>query len=767
MNGENNYRDDDGTQASLKLIFETGGDFNAFAGSESNEEKFSETTQGNKNIELIHSNMQKKLVPEIGMEFETEEEAFKFYNAYAYGVGFSIRRSKFHKEKCGKLRDRLFVCSAEGKREKNKCDGSVKSHRAETRFGCLARMKISCRLNDKYCVTEFVPEHTHVTSSPCKTHFFRSHRNMSLAQIVEADMADSSGISPKATLELLSRQAGGRQNLGFIPVDYKNYLRSKRTREMRVGDTGGLLEYLQQMQLNDPNFFYAIQVDEDDMITNIFWADARMMVDYDYFGDVVCFDTTYRKNKEGRPFAMFVGVNNHRQTVVFGAALLYAETADTFIWLFDTFVKAMSGKKPISILTDQDAAMAKVLLSEWPETCHRLCIWHIYQNAAKHLSNAFEKFKNFTKDFGRCIYDYEDEDDFINAWNNMLEKYNLKDNDWLRRLFNIKEQWALVYGRQTFCADITTTQRSESMNSALKKYRLVEDRRYQELKAEFRASQSSPALSFPVEILKHASNIYTPEVFKLFQDELCKAHDCVLKFNGEIGSISKYEVIPHKKYWHHTVTFDSIDNTRWTKNIKAKSTKSTCNVSSENDSKVEIVRRYRELCRLHTQLATRASESKDAYETAILGLNNTLRDVDACLKKKASQEPTQVIPKTTSASKLNEYICIDDDIIKVRGIKTKTKVVGNSKRPKNALEKLTKKKKPRNKEECALLEQEPDSHNETIHMPTQSQATMDISQAELPQEEELSLLSSEGLDLLSSELTCSAKTHDMCVQDVE
>ncbi|CAB4277768.1 unnamed protein product [Prunus armeniaca] len=144
-----------------------------------------------------------------------------------------------------------------------------------------------------------------------------------------------------------------------------------------------------------------------------------------------------------------------------------------------------------------------------------------------------------------------------------------------------------------------------------------------------------------------------------------------------------------------------------------------------------------------------------------------LGDVDACLKKKASQEPTQVISTTTSASKLNEYICIDDDIIKVRGIKTKTKLVGNSKRPKNALEKLTKKKKPRNKEECALLEQEPDSHNKTIHMPTQSQATMDISQAELPQQEELSLLSSEGLDLLSSELTCSAKTHDMDVQDVE
>ena len=114
---------------------------------------------------------------------------------------------------------------------------------------------------------------------------------------------------------------------------------------MKLGDTGGVLEYLQQMQLTDPNFFYAIQVDEDDLITNIFWADARMMVDYDYFGDVVCFDTTYRKNKEGRPFAMFVGVNHHKQTIIFGAALLYDETIQTFTWLFDTFVKAMSGKK--------------------------------------------------------------------------------------------------------------------------------------------------------------------------------------------------------------------------------------------------------------------------------------------------------------------------------------------------------------------------------------------------------------------------------------
>ena len=89
------------------------------------------------------------------------------------------------------------------------------------------------------------------------------------------------------------------------------------------------------------------------------------------------------------------------------------------------------GKKLKSIFTDQDVAMAKALASQWPETCHRLCIWHIYQNAAKQLSNVFEKFKDFTKDFSSCIYDYEDEEDFLNAWKNMLGKYNLKNNNWL------------------------------------------------------------------------------------------------------------------------------------------------------------------------------------------------------------------------------------------------------------------------------------------------------------------------------------------------
>jgi len=101
-----------------------------------------------------------------------------------------------------------------------------------------------------------------------------------------------------------------------------------------------------------------------------------------------CFDTIYRTNKNLRPFVPFIGFNHHRKSVLFGATLLYDETATSFEWLLKTFLKAMCGKKPKTIFTYQDAAMAKAISEIFPETYHRLCLWHLFQNALKNLNHA-------------------------------------------------------------------------------------------------------------------------------------------------------------------------------------------------------------------------------------------------------------------------------------------------------------------------------------------------------------------------------------------
>ncbi|PON38682.1 FHY3/FAR1 family [Parasponia andersonii] len=104
----------------------------------------------------IHSNIFDKIIPKVSMEFKIEEEAYDFYNAYVYKVGFGIRRSKGQKGKNGRMISRTFRCSYEGYHGKDRRDINVKCHGAETRFSCLAIMKINSRQASIYSVIEFI-----------------------------------------------------------------------------------------------------------------------------------------------------------------------------------------------------------------------------------------------------------------------------------------------------------------------------------------------------------------------------------------------------------------------------------------------------------------------------------------------------------------------------------------------------------------------------------------------------------------------------------
>lgn len=82
-----------------------------------------------------------------------------------------------------------------------------------------------------------------------------------------------------------------------------------------------------------------------------------MLIEYAHFGDVVTFDTTFETNKILRPFGVFLGFTQLRQTVIFSACLLYSETYEAFSWLFETFLFAHNQTHPRTIYIDQDVAM--------------------------------------------------------------------------------------------------------------------------------------------------------------------------------------------------------------------------------------------------------------------------------------------------------------------------------------------------------------------------------------------------------------------------
>jgi zinc finger SWIM domain-containing protein 3 len=95
-------------------------------------------------------------------------------------------------------------------------------------------------------------------------------------------------------------QTRGRENLDFLDVDYKNCLQYKMM-ALKKGDGRAMMEYFHKMQLEDSSYFYSIQLDDDELIMNIFWTNTLSMVDYEHFSDAICFDTTYSTNKLGPP----------------------------------------------------------------------------------------------------------------------------------------------------------------------------------------------------------------------------------------------------------------------------------------------------------------------------------------------------------------------------------------------------------------------------------------------------------------------------------
>ncbi|XP_028093881.1 protein FAR1-RELATED SEQUENCE 5-like [Camellia sinensis] len=256
-------------------------------------------------------------------------------------------------------------------------------------------------------------------------------------------------------------------------------------------------------------------------------------MNYAQFGDVVTFDTTYKLNKEHRPFPSFAGFNHHRETVIFGAALLYDETAESFVWLFQNFLEVMSRKAPKTLFTDQDTAMAKAIPIVMPNTSYQLCTWHLMQNVLKHVNCLFQD-KGVKGVLNKFMFDIEDENQWKLEWAEMLEKYDAHDNNWLKLTFAMKEKWGWPYVRSTWAAGMSTTQLIESFNAFLKDYirsdfnlneffmhfeRVLYEKRYKELKAGYALCQRLPKVKATIRMLIQMGNAYIKKTFEEFQNE--------------------------------------------------------------------------------------------------------------------------------------------------------------------------------------------------------------------------------------------------------
>ena len=126
---------------------------------------------------------------------------------------------------------------------------------------------------------------------------------------------------------------------------------SRLSQESIVDDIGKTLDSLRTMQAQDPNLAVCMDSDNEGRVKSVLWCTGKNRADYASFGDAITFDTTYRTNLYDMPFGIFVGVNHHFQSIIFGVVLLRQETIESFEWAISMFVSVMHGKAPVTILT--------------------------------------------------------------------------------------------------------------------------------------------------------------------------------------------------------------------------------------------------------------------------------------------------------------------------------------------------------------------------------------------------------------------------------
>ncbi|KAK4492239.1 hypothetical protein RD792_003040 [Penstemon davidsonii] len=510
------------------------------------------------------------LEPYEGMEFESEEAAKAFYNSYARRIGFSTRVSSSRRSrKDGAIIQRSFVCAKEGFRnlnEKRTKDREIKRPRTVTRVGCKASLSVKIQESGKWIVSGFVKEHNHELVPPDQVHCLRSHRQISGPAKTLIDTLQAAGMGPRRIMSVLIKEYGGIDRVGFTEVDCRNYMRNNKQRSMD-GDIQLLLDYLKQKQSENPAFFYSLQGDEDQYVGNVFWADPKAIADYNHFGDTVTFDTTYRSNRYRLPFLPFTGLNHHGQPVLFGCAFLINESEASFVWLFNTWLEAMSGRSPVSITTEHDNIIRSAITQVFPNTRHRFCKWHIFKKCQERLSHVLLKHPHFEAEFHKCVNLCESTEEFESCWHSLVDKYDLRDHEWLGAIYADRSQWVPVYLRNTFFAEMSVTQRSDNMNSYFDGYvnastnlnqffklyeKALESRYEKEVKADFDTMNTSPVLKTPSPMEKQASEFYTRKLFMRFQEELVSTLTFMASKVDDDGEVTTYQVAKfgedHKAY---------------------------------------------------------------------------------------------------------------------------------------------------------------------------------------------------------------------------
>ncbi|KAF5728838.1 Far1-related sequence 10 isoform 1 [Tripterygium wilfordii] len=519
------------------------GDWKCYITYEGNAEETTFTSQSVK-PELFPS--EAMVAPYVGMVFKSDYDAFEYYGNFARKNGFSIRKERSRLSPQLGVYKRDFVCYRSGFAPARK-KPSVEHHRdrKSVRCGCDAKMYLSKEVVDgdsQWVVVQFSNVHNHEILEDDQVRLLPAYRKIQEADQEKIILLSKAGFPIHRIVKLLELEKGiqGGQ-LPFLERDVRNFVQNRKKvvqendallTEKRENDTMELLEACKHLKEADEEFVYDFTMDDNNKVENFAWSYGDSVHAYTMFGDVVYFDTTYRSVTYGMFFGAWLGINNNGRTIFFGCALLQDETACSFKWALQTFIRFMKGRCPQTIITDIDPGLKDAIQRELPSTKHVTSIWNILSKLSSWFSHPLgSRYAEFKSEFD-ALYHVESTEDFELRWSEMVSMLGLGSDKHIALLHSFRLSWAESYVRGYFLARMTTMTYSKSVDIYLKRFFSVETclRSFFEQvsisaniqnQAHQEAQYMLTKTCIPIE--EHARGILSPFAYHALQHELVLA----------------------------------------------------------------------------------------------------------------------------------------------------------------------------------------------------------------------------------------------------
>lgn len=229
------------------------------------------------------------------------------------------------------------------------------------------------------------------------------------------------------------------------------------------GNIQAIIDSLNAKNLESPGWAYHLKLNENSIMTGIWWQSPMQADLAKRYGDVLINDNTYNWNNTGYPLNIGIIIDGHGHSHNIWYALHQLENHAHHSWALGCHLTS-AGYPPTTFMSDHHASLISAVIEKLPMTEHIFCIHHLSGNIELNIRRLISgQWADFSVDFWDA-YRAVSPEEFDRLWTALVDKFPETRTYLDGELYSCHTQWAWAFISHKFTCGVRTNGRVESEN---------------------------------------------------------------------------------------------------------------------------------------------------------------------------------------------------------------------------------------------------------------------------------------------------------------